>query len=55
MLQSSKLWCDDVEFTKAGVRLTKITDEDVIQLSVFDDAKHKQPMQLNLFNGLPEG
>jgi DNA polymerase V len=34
------------------VRLTKLTDEDVIQLSLFDDwnLRDKQPAQLSLFD-----
>ncbi len=49
---TQKLWRDDVEFAKAGVRLTKLTDENVIQLCLFDEwlATDKQPLQLNLFN-----
>ncbi len=48
---TKKLWRDDVEFAKAGVCLTKLTDEDVIQLSLFDEwFEDKQPLQLNLFN-----
>lgn len=49
---TQKLWRDDVEFAKAGVCLTKLTDEDVIQLSLFDEwlFKDKQPIQLSLFN-----
>ena len=41
-----------MEFAKAGVRLTKLTDENVIQLSLFDEwfLKDKQPIQLSLFN-----
>lgn len=49
---TQKLWRDDVEFAKAGVRFTKLTDEDVIQLSLFDawQLKDKQPVQLSLFD-----
>lgn len=52
LLLTQELWRDDVEFAKAGVRLTKLTDEDVIQLSLFDDwnLKDRQPAQLSLFD-----
>lgn len=52
LLLTQELWRDDVEFAKAGVRLTKLTDEDVIQLSLFDDwkLKDRQPVQLSLFD-----
>lgn len=33
---AEKLWCDGVEFAKAGVMLSDLTDEDTIQLSLFD-------------------
>lgn len=52
LLLTQELWRDNVEFAKAGVRLTKLTDEDVLQLSLFDDwrLKDRQPAQLSLFD-----
>ena len=52
LLLTQKLWRDRVEFVKAGVRLTKLTDENVFQLCLFDEwfLKDKQPLQLSLFN-----
>ncbi|WP_317112209.1 DUF4113 domain-containing protein [Chroococcidiopsis sp. SAG 2025] len=34
---TQQLWRDEVEFARAGVILTKLVDENIIQLSLFDD------------------
>ncbi|OWY64089.1 hypothetical protein B7486_49260 [cyanobacterium TDX16] len=34
---TQQLWRDEIEFAKAGVILTKLVDENIIQLSLFDD------------------
>ncbi|MBV8884127.1 MAG: Y-family DNA polymerase [Chroococcidiopsidaceae cyanobacterium CP_BM_RX_35] len=53
----SKLWRDNVEFAKAGVILTRLTDQDMIQLSLFDDydPEDERPKHLmELIDGLDE-
>lgn len=46
LLLMEKLWRSDVEFAKAGVVLTRLIDEKVIQLSLFDDyAPQEQRLQ----------
>lgn len=34
---TQQLWRDEIEFAKAGVILTKLVDENIVQLSLFDD------------------
>lgn len=48
LLLTKRLWQNDIEFAKAGVLLTKLIDENVVQLSLFDDygPEEEQPRQL---------
>ncbi|HEY9845429.1 MAG TPA: Y-family DNA polymerase, partial [Candidatus Caenarcaniphilales bacterium] len=48
MVLVKKIWKEEVEFKKAGVLLTRITDQGVIQLSLFEDFSFEdtRPQQL---------
>ncbi|MBV9389943.1 MAG: Y-family DNA polymerase [Chroococcidiopsidaceae cyanobacterium CP_BM_ER_R8_30] len=51
---ADKLWRDDVEFAKAGVILTRLTDQDMIQLSLFDDYNSEDERPKHLMELLDE-
>ncbi|MBV8884296.1 MAG: Y-family DNA polymerase [Chroococcidiopsidaceae cyanobacterium CP_BM_RX_35] len=51
---TEKLWRDDIEFAKAGVIFTRLTDENVIQLSLFDERTCEDERATRLIHALDE-